>query len=154
MRTGISKIFFVKMVFLEVCLCSIVTGRIIYVDADAPGPVHDGGSWTNAYNYLQDGLAVAISGDQIRVAEGIYKPDSNSTNPDGTGDRKATFQLINGVDLRGGYAGYGQPEPNERDIELYETILSGDLLGNDNPNTPVYELLGDPCRGDNPGQKS
>ena len=47
--------------------------------------------------------------------------------------RDATFRLVDGVPLRGGYAGLGAPNPDERDPEVYETILSGDLLGNDGP---------------------
>jgi hypothetical protein len=47
--------------------------------------------------------------------------------------RAATFQLLDGVALRGGYAGIGAPDPDARDIALYETILSGDLAGNDGP---------------------
>ncbi|MHC4346802.1 MAG: hypothetical protein ACYSUP_19210, partial [Planctomycetota bacterium] len=42
-------------------------------------------------------------------------------------DRTATFQLKNGVLIKGGYAGFGEPDPNSRDIEVYETILSGDI---------------------------
>ncbi|MEE9129491.1 MAG: hypothetical protein V3T84_05695 [Phycisphaerales bacterium] len=53
--------------------------------------------------------------------------------PKGTGDRDASFQVINGVALMGGYAGIGAKNPDDRDTELYETILSGDLLGNDGP---------------------
>jgi len=37
--------------------------------------------------------------------------------------------LINGVALKGGFAGVGVIDPDVRDIDLYETILSGDLLG-------------------------
>ena len=33
-----------------------------------------------------------------------------------------TFQLLDGVTIKGGYAGYG----DVRDVEIYETILSGD----------------------------
>ncbi|UCF42388.1 MAG: DUF5011 domain-containing protein [Planctomycetota bacterium] len=104
-----------------------------YVDADANGG-NDGSSWADAFNYLQDALATASSGDEIWVAEGVYTPDSNSAYPNGTGERKATFQLINGVAVRGGYAGFGEPNPNARDIDLYETILSGDLEGDDGPD--------------------
>ncbi|MHC4891655.1 MAG: right-handed parallel beta-helix repeat-containing protein, partial [Planctomycetota bacterium] len=131
-RTNL-KSFLLISVFL-LAMGATATGKIIFVDANAPGPTHDGSSWTNAYNYLQDGLVDANSEDkpvEIRVAEGIYTPDSNLNHPDGTGDRAATFQLINGVDLKGGYAGYGEPDPNARDIGEYETILSGDLNGND-----------------------
>ena len=105
----------------------------IYVDADASGN-NDGSSWSEAFNDLQDALAAAWSGDEIRVAEGIYKPDEDSAHPDGTGERTATFQLKNGVTIRGGYAGFGESEPNARDIDVYETILSGDLAGDDGPD--------------------
>jgi parallel beta-helix repeat protein len=37
------------------------------------------------------------------------------------------------VAIRGGYAGFGEPDPDARDIRLYETILSGDLKGDDGP---------------------
>ncbi len=117
---------------------TIVPGpaMIYYVDADATG-ANNGSSWTDAYNYLQDALADANSAlkpVEIQVAKGIYTPDSNSAEPNGTGDRTVTFQLINGVTLRGGYAGFGEPDPNARDIDIYETILNGDLLGNDGPD--------------------
>ncbi|MHC4741335.1 MAG: right-handed parallel beta-helix repeat-containing protein, partial [Planctomycetota bacterium] len=44
------------------------------------------------------------------------------------------FHLINGVIIRGGYAGCGEPDPNVRDVESYETVLSGDLAGDDGPD--------------------
>ncbi len=101
-------------------------GRIIYVDDDANG-ANDGSSWTDAYTFLQNALRDARSVQkpvEIRVAQGIYKPDQG-------GNRGATFQLINGVAIKGSYAGFGEPEPNARDIDQYKTILSGDLNGDD-----------------------
>lgn len=106
-------------------------GRIIYVDGDAIG-TNDGSSWESAYSYLQDGLADANSTPkpvEIRVAQGIYRPDLGAGVI--AGDQMATFQLINGVTLRGGYAGFGELDPDTRNVELYETVLSGDLAGND-----------------------
>jgi hypothetical protein len=47
--------------------------------------------------------------------------------------RTETFQLLNGVLIAGGYAGVGAPNPDARDIDMYETVLSGDLAGNDGP---------------------
>ncbi|MHC4314737.1 MAG: right-handed parallel beta-helix repeat-containing protein [Planctomycetota bacterium] len=86
------------------------------------------------YRYLQNALGAAVSGDEIRVAQGIYRPDEDSAHPTGTGSRTATFRLKNGVVITGGYAGFGQPVPDARDPNTHETILSGDLLGNDGPD--------------------
>jgi predicted outer membrane repeat protein len=61
------------------------------------------------------------------------------------GDRTATFGLIDAVALRGGYAGCSAPDPDARDIQLYLTALSGDLLGNDDPS----EFPGGASFGDN-----
>jgi len=124
---------------------------IIYVDDNANGN-NDGSSWANAFNYLQDALTAAWSGDEIWVAQGTYKPDQgNGIIP---GDRTATFQLKNGVTLKGGYAGEGTPDPNARDIQLYETILSGDLDDNDVEIEnfeweTLYDFTSHPSRGEN-----
>ncbi|HUT47058.1 MAG TPA: right-handed parallel beta-helix repeat-containing protein [Sedimentisphaerales bacterium] len=111
--------------------------RNIYVDDDAAG-AGDGTNWTDAYLCLQDALAAARFGDEIRVAKGIYKPDQHFVKVRFAGvqassDRTATFQLINWVTIKGGYASSGEPDPDARDVDLYETILSGDLNGNDGP---------------------
>jgi hypothetical protein len=118
---------------------------------DANG-VNDGTSWCNAYNYLQDALTEAnsIGGPlQIWVAEGIYAPDTNSVEPNGTGDRTATFRLVNDVHLLGGYAGCGEPDPNLRRVTLGKTILSGDLDGNDIDVNDPCDLLTEPTRSEN-----
>ncbi len=133
-----------------ICLFLVVPCQagIIYVDADANG-ANDGTSWGDAYNYLQDALATASSGDEIWLAQGTYTPDSSSANPNGSGQRTATFQLINGVAIRGGYAGFGEPDPNNRDVELYETVLSGDLSGNDVAVEYPKGLFNEPTRSEN-----
>ena len=43
------------------------------------------------------------------------------------GNRDASFQLISGVVLFGGHAGFGAANPDERDAASYVTVLSGDL---------------------------
>ncbi|MGB2806118.1 MAG: right-handed parallel beta-helix repeat-containing protein [Sedimentisphaerales bacterium] len=121
---------------------------IIRVDGDANG-ANDGSSWSDAYNYLQDALAAAKSGHEIRVAQGVYTPDINSADPNGSGDREATFQPISGVTIKGGYAGFGEPDPDARDIQLYETILRGDLKGNDIDVNGPPQSYNDPCRAEN-----
>ena len=126
----------------EAWVATIPEPVIYYVDADANG-ANNGLSWADAFNYLQDALAAAISGDEIRIANGIYKPDEDSDHPDGTSDREASFHLINGVTILGGYAGYIEPYPNARDIDVYETLLCGDLNGDDVGN------MDDPSRNEN-----
>jgi len=137
-----------NLILLWICLLLAVpcSAEIIYVDADAAG-ANDGSSWADAYNYLQDALTAAWSGDEIRVAQGIYKPDQGGGIM--PGDRYTTFQLIADVTIKGGYAGFTQPDPNARDIALYETILSGDLNSNDVAVTYPEHLLTEPTRAEN-----
>jgi len=116
---------------VAVCFSGTVQADVIYVDADAAG-ANNGETWTDAHNHLQDALAAAVTGDEIRIAQGTYKPDQGAGAT--AGDRTAAFQLISGVILQGGYAGSGEPNPDDRNVELYETILSGDLTGNDGDN--------------------
>ena len=101
---------------------------IWYVDDNGPAE-GDGLSWSTAFVNLQDALMQAGSGigDEIRVAQGTYWPDRSMETPGGSGSRAATFELRSGVVVRGGYAGYGAPNPNARDITAYETLLSGDI---------------------------
>jgi predicted outer membrane repeat protein len=120
-----------------------------YVDTSAPGPTHDGTSWPTAFLYLQDALYAALSGDVIFVAEGVYRPDMNSTYPDGTYDRNASFQLKSGVAIYGGFPSGGCSGWTGRDIEGHETILSGDLNGDDGPVNDPCDLLTDPNRTEN-----
>jgi hypothetical protein len=109
---------------------SAAPARTIHVDRDAQGR-RDGSTWADAYVDLQSALAVAGDGDEIRVARGAYRPDEGAGRT--PGDRTASFALESGVAIRGGFAGFGEPDPNARDIEAHETILSGDLGGDDEP---------------------
>ena len=117
-------------------LCAAFAARAmsacIYVDACAPAG-GDGTSWAGAFDTLQEAMAMAVSGDEIRVAMGVYRPDRFVDNSGGTGDRNATFELKSGVKICGGYSGACYPwrSPGYRNVRLYPSILSGDLLGND-----------------------
>lgn len=108
--------------------------NVVAVDAAAPGTTHDGLSWDGAYLYLQDALQhAADSGGtitEIWVAGGTYYPDRGGEQT--LEDRGATFQLLSGVSIHGGYAGAANPgDPNDRQITVYETILIGDLRADD-----------------------
>jgi len=103
-------------------------GNVIYVDHSAVGPAN-GTSWYRAFRNVQDGLAVATPGDEIRVARGTYTPDMGGGQT--SGDREASFDIPEGVTIRGGYAGYWAINPDAHDVAVHRTILSGDLDGDD-----------------------
>ena len=141
-----------KIKVAVLCLCLIVgtacSAKVIHVDAGATG-ANNGTSWSDAYNYLQDALMFATGGDEIRVAQGVYRPDDFVLSHRPNLGREETFQLKNGLILKGGYAGFGEPDPNARNIELYETILSGDRDGNDVEPTDPRDLIDEPSRAEN-----
>ncbi len=115
---------------IAISVAGNVSASTIYVDDEAPAG-GDGQSWGTAFNDLQDALAAAAASggtvDEIRVAGGRYTPGP----PDGP--RDATFDLISEVAVRGGYAGYGAADPDERNIGVHATILDGDIQGNQTP---------------------
>jgi hypothetical protein len=142
-------LFFISVLLLWP-VPSPLAAQIIYVDDDANG-ANNGTSWADAYNHLQDALAEANSAAkpvEVWVAEGTYKSDTNSADPNGSGDCEATFQLISGVALYGGFPSGGGTW-NDRDPNAYETILSGDLDGNDTQGLDPCDLPNDPNRAEN-----
>ena len=98
----------------------------IYVDSKSAEP-QDGKAWASAFSDLQDALSIAQPNTEIWVASGVYRPDR------GTGARTASFHLKNGVRLLGGFAGT-ETSSHQRDPNSNETILSGDLKGDDGPD--------------------
>jgi len=119
---------------------------VCYVDADAPG-ARNGSSWKDAFNSLQDALANAGEDSEIRVARGTYHPDVGTDIE--RGDQSVMFQLKRGVVLKGGYAGWGGTNPNDRNVLAYQTILSGDLFHDDKALSRLSDMLGDFSRIDN-----
>jgi hypothetical protein len=122
--------------------------RRVYVDVNAPGS-NNGTSWENAYKNLQDALKdanISPCCGEIWVSAGTYRPDSNSADPNGSGDRNATFSLINNVAIYGGFPpGGGSWKTRNLNSIRNKTILNGDLKGNDTYSSNP----GDPCRVDN-----
>jgi len=126
--------------------------RVIFVDVRT-GDVQDGASWDSAYADLQDALDdVRKKGGcpcEIWIAWGTYKPDR------GTGDRAMAFELPNQVWLYGGFDGT-ETCLDERDWVAHDTILSGDLNGDDDEEEsmtpdpccePLYQCDNQSCRG-------
>ncbi len=116
----------ISFMLIVTAFCAPAHGKVIYVDDDATG-ANDGTSWAHAYVHLQDALADASSAEkpvEIRVAQGTQRPDEGASQT--PGDRGASFQLINGVAIRGNYAGLGHEDPNARDVAGFTT---SDLAG-------------------------
>jgi len=122
----------VSLIVTAIAASAAVAQPVRYVDDSAAG-LGDGLSWATAYLDLQQALndaAVPANGvTEIRVAQGIYKP-SVPTSPSLL---YRTFTMINGVSIRGGYAGVGAPDPDLRAPSTQLSILSGDIAGNDDP---------------------
>ncbi|MBI4578803.1 MAG: right-handed parallel beta-helix repeat-containing protein [Planctomycetes bacterium] len=127
---------------LAVLLPSLATAQaaVVFVDGRVAA-CGDGVSWATAYKYLQDALAAARAPGstitEIWVAGGTYRPDRDCAHSNGTGDRNATFQLVDRVALRGGFGGTEDLATfnlADRDLAANETILSGDLAGDDGPD--------------------
>lgn len=109
-------------------VAGLTYGSPIFVKSNASG-ANDGTSWTDAFNDLQDAIALAANGDSIWVAQGTYTPTSGT-------DRTATFELKNGVAILGGFSG-SETSLAERDVVGNPTVLSGDigLQGDDSDNS-------------------
>jgi predicted outer membrane repeat protein len=152
------------MAFVTACtlmagLSATAMARIIYVDDNARGD-GAGTSWDNPHKYLQTALAAAGAGDEIRVAQGCYRPDqgvpprplhgrSREIEAAEAGSPLEVFSLKNGVAILGGFAGPGVLDPNARDTEKYETVLSGDLRGNDVDLWGIESSVSELVRSDN-----
>ena len=107
------------------------TVRVVSATA-APGG--DGTSWATAFSTLQDALTCvrgsgACAGvTEIWVEKGVYYPDQGTgIIPDVS---TATFAMIPGVSLYGGFAGT-ELTRDERNASANLTVLSGDLTQDD-----------------------
>jgi uncharacterized protein (TIGR02145 family) len=116
----------------------------VYVNYSATG-TQNGTSWPNAFTSIDDALSAARNNyiTEIWVAKGIYKPNKypNDVACDVIfTNRDKTFHLVDGVKMYGGFTGT-ETDINQRvNILTNETILSGDLLGNDMPGSVGQSL--------------
>lgn len=98
---------------------------VLFVNAVAPGG-GNGRSWASAFRDLQSALTAAREDGGFReiwIARGTYIPGPTA-NP------MRSFDLVEGVTLIGGFAGY-ERSPMERPPTDALTVLSGDVRGND-----------------------
>jgi parallel beta helix pectate lyase-like protein/PKD domain-containing protein len=118
----------------------------LHVDRDASDG-GDGLAWETAYSDLQAAFSeTALRNtdgdgtndvDSIWIAEGTYKPSALLNGDD---DRSATFSLLDGVDLYGGFAG-SEVTVGERDRSAHVTTLSGDIGVADDTADNAYSVV-------------
>ena len=118
--------------------------RVIYVNKIAAG-ANDGTTWSNAYRDLQDALAEARVNpctDTILIAEGVYLPTSGT-------NRNINFELVDDIEIYGGFPNTGNPWFSSRNLVLHETILSGDIgiQGNLGDNSYIVVSCGGTQQG-------
>ena len=119
---------------------------VFFVDDDA-APAGDGTSWTTSFDDLQAVLDAAVvlntddlpenDIDQIWIAEGTYLPSKQLEADD---PRSASFILVDGVSLFGGFAGT-EAALADRVLGGHETVLSGDLSVVDDPSDNAYAVV-------------
>ena len=113
-------------------------GNILFVDTNANGN-NTGVSWANAFTDLQSALQNNCPNvAEIWVAQGTYYPDLGIGQTDN--DRNATFQLINGVAIYGGFTG-NETQLSERNWTTNQTILSGDINQSGDLTGNSYSLV-------------
>jgi predicted outer membrane repeat protein len=114
----------------------VCPGNTLYVNDDAAGN-NDGSSWTDAFNDLQDALALASTCSnvtEIWVAAGTYKPTT-------TADRSISFVMKNGVAIYGGFNGT-ETQLSNRNWAANVTTLSGDIgTLNDNSDNSYHVIF-------------
>ena len=100
-------------------------GNVMYVNQNVSIP-GDGSSWANAHIELRDAIAASFvcpDVTEIWVAAGTYKPN-------GATNQIVFFEMRNNMAWYGGFNGT-ETLRSQRDWEANPTILSGDLLDDD-----------------------
>jgi beta propeller repeat protein len=124
-------------VFVQRDVYSTITHKCLFVEPNASGN-NDGATWRDAYNYLQDALAVASRDDDIFTASGTYRPDQGANHTPNS--RSESFELVSGAAIWGGFAG-GETSFSQRDLQANETILSGDIGTTDLDSDNSYHVV-------------
>jgi len=127
-----------RLFVILVLMTASAFGRTVYVKQSSATSA-DGNSWASAYNNLQTAIDNAISGDQIWVCTGTYKPTKLIDGNSDAGPRSRAFMLKGGVSIYGGFSG-NENSLDQRNSALNPVILSGDFNSNDSTSWPPDSL--------------
>lgn len=136
MKNYLSTILY-KLTFLGIAIFGLnnVQATTYFVDAKHGNDVENNGqsvdnSWStaNPFKSLQKALDVVEFGDEIWVKAGTYIP-TKRIDVDSSGvaeSREATFQLVDGVAIYGGFKGV-ETAKEQRNLQGNPSILSGEI---------------------------
>lgn len=110
------KLFFT--LFITSLITFSASAATIYVNKNATG-ANSGANWTDAFLDLQSAIALSTFGDDIWVAQGVYKPTTGTS-------RSTYFSIKNGTKVYGGFVG-GESDVNQRNVATNITVLSGEI---------------------------
>ncbi len=122
-----------KYYALFILLCFVFPAKAqqrYYVSQQATNGQNTGQSWADAFTDLHLALGATTAGDEIWVAQGMYRTDTATV-------RNRAFVLRSGVRLLGGFAGT-ESSAEPRQPEQYATVLSGNI---GNPNDSLDNAL-------------
>jgi predicted outer membrane repeat protein len=93
---------------------------VVYVNQASQASFPDGDSWDTAYASLAEALQSNLTGEEeIWVARGTYTPTQDA-------DRRASFTLVSGIGLYGGFSGR-ETRREQRNWKKNPTVLSGEI---------------------------
>ncbi|GAB3995578.1 hypothetical protein GCM10028807_36110 [Spirosoma daeguense] len=118
----------------------LLAQTVRYVKPTASG-LGNGSSWTNASASLQTMINASVSGDQVWVAAGTYKPTA-------TTNRTVSFAMKNGVAIYGGFVGI-ETSLNQRPAINATTpsssTLSGEIGSPSSTTDNSYHVISNPA---------
>ncbi|SVC66135.1 uncharacterized protein METZ01_LOCUS318989, partial [marine metagenome] len=129
-----------------------LAGERYYVDITRPDDSGDGLSWAEAKKNLRTANALAVEGDEIWVAAGVYYPDEGVGSSNNNKSQK--FLIQNSIKVYGGFEGneaeISDREKRDKDgdgiVQPWEfehvSILSGDM-GQDDVNDDMNNIVED-----------
>lgn len=121
--------YFLSFCFLLSFLISLSAQTTYFVKSGSAG---DGSSWNNALGSLQAAISMAVAGDAIWVAAGVYYPTAENGTNAGSGSQDRTFYIDKDVKIYGGFQGNEATlSARSSDLQANKTILSGDIDLND-----------------------
>src|SRR5690554_6877995 len=135
----LKKYYLLTLSLMLILMISASAQTIRYVKVDGTG---SGLSWADASGDIQAMIDASDAGDRVYVAEGTYLAEHKASDlvyewltdvlRGETNERDKAFVLKSGVEVYGGFSATNPvDELLQRDFEQHETVLTGDLNGDD-----------------------